>query len=390
MHARPTLALPPSRSTRVLLACLGALLCACGPAADTTPDSSQPGRTSGLVLVDPQHPAHPNWVDLGDIPLGETVRYEVPLLNQEPGPLVIQSIQSGCSCTVPSIYYQASDGSIVHGQLTNRGNVLTLPEGAVAKLLLEVDSLRSPTRNKPKLVVLRIVSDSPTAPFLSLDVRLMVVAQFLAAPSAIDLGRVAINGGGQGQTRVLSVGPEGLQITGVSSTSEGLVASIEETTELGRVGWTLRATVAPPIPLGYRELEIVLATSAPEGEEEGRPFSIPVRVNGVPDFELRPSRLLLQPTNPGEADLAEASLTAHIPGLRFLIEEVTLAGERAQDLGVSVTPDSPDVTGRSSRWVLRLDALADLGAEGCSGTVTVVTDNAEIGTLQVPYIRLPR
>lgn len=388
MHPRP------QPKTALLLAtlllCLGAQLGACGAEPSSAPDSAHPGRTSGLVIQDPQHPAHPNWVDLGDIPLGETVRYEVPLLNLEPGPLVIQRIQSGCSCTVPSIYYQTPEGEVIHGDLQSGGDVLELPEGAVAKLLLEVDSTRSPTRNKDKLVVLRIVSDSPTAPFLSLDVRLLVVAPFRAAPGAIDLGRVAINAGGQGLTRVLSEDPAQYQIKGVLSTSEGVVARLQESTQMGRPGWDLHVTVPPPIPLGYRELEVVLETSAPEGEDESRPFVIPVRVNGVPDFELLPSRLLLQPASRGAADTAEVALVAQMPGLRFLVEGVTLAGERTDDISLSITADRPDITGRSSRWILRLEASVDLGDEGCSGTATIVTDNPEIGTLEVPYIRLPR
>ena len=201
MNHRPHRRRPP---LHWLLACA---LAACAPAGDAPPPSDASAAPmpelppGGLAIVDPQHPAHPTWVELGDIPLGEVVRYEVPLRNRERGPLVIQSIRSGCSCTIPSVYYEADDGHVLQGDLQSAGNVLTVPAGAVVKLQLEVDSKRSPTRNKPKLVVVRIVTDSPTAPFTSLDVRMRIDAPLLAEPAAIDLGRVAVHARAEGSTR---------------------------------------------------------------------------------------------------------------------------------------------------------------------------------------------
>lgn len=382
----------PSLHALLLCTSLVLPLAGCGPAAedsDSTGDtrvSALAGGEGGLAIVDPQHPAHPNWVDLGAIPFGDTVRYEVPLANLEAGPQVIQSIQSGCSCTVPSIYYEAPDGTVVRGNLHDRGNVLTVPAGGVAKLLLEVDSTQSPTRNKPKLVVVRIVTDSPTVPFTSLDVRMRIDAPFVAVPAAVDLGRVAINGGGRGSTRILPEGEDQPRITGVLGASEGVIASVAEDIQVGRLGWRLDVELPAPLRPGYRELEVQLSTTV--AGEEARPFVVPVRVNAVQDFEVRPSRLLLQPPSPGAADLAEVALVAYMPGLRFHVSEVSLHGERTDDLEITALADRPDITGRSQRWVLRLEAQGDLGPEACSGTVTVVTDSPEIGTLEVPYIRL--
>jgi hypothetical protein len=385
MHRPIGLIRPRPALLLVLLAACGA-----GSSSDEAPTApaSGPSDAAGLALIEPDHPAHPGWVDLGNIPLGEIREQSIPLRNLENRPVTIRSIRAGCSCTIPSIRYEDAEGALVTGDPSGPGDVITLPALTEAELVLRVDSRRAPVRNKPKLITIRIVTDSEVEPYLTVEARLFVEAAFRTAPDAIDLGRVPINGGGDGATRVFTADASGRQVAGVASVPDGLEAVVTESYQLGVTAWNLEVRAVPPVKAGYAVHQVLLATTGPEGEGEGEPFAVEVRVNGVPDLEVRPTRLLLRPPGAGELARAEVQLFSHLPGQRMRVLDAELEGPFADELLIELRADHPDDDGRSSTWTVVLSAPRDLGPDPIAGTLTLTLDDPQHPELVVPYLTL--
>ena len=366
-----------------------------GAAAARSPDRAGAAPSgaktdTGLQPVNPAHPAHPGFVDMGPIPLGEVREHALELANREGRPLTVRSIQTGCACTIPSLTYTGPDGQLVRGNMRGPGDVLTLPAGVTAELLLRVDSRVAPVRNKPKLVTVRIVTDSERNPFTTLEVRVFVDSPFRTAPDAVDIGRVATHGGGSGATRIFQAGDARRSLVDVLEVPEGLSATLSPSDYLGEPAWALEVRALPPVRLGYATHVVQLATTGPGGEGEGEPFAVEVRVTGVPDVEVRPTRFLLRPLAAGQLPLAEVVLLAHMPGQRLLVQGAEISGTEAEKLRVELIPSRPDEAGASAQWLLRLEALEELGPEGVHGTVTLALDDEQIGALEVPYLSLPQ
>jgi hypothetical protein len=385
---------PLGRLSLVLLLAVSACDTSADPAAaPELADTAQPSGANvapagGLALIEPAHPAHPGWVDLGDLPLGVVHEHVIPLKNLEDRPLTVRSIRAGCSCTLPSISYVGDDGQRVVGDPTGPGDVITLPPLAEAELVLRVDTKRAPVQNKPKLIQVRIVTNSELEPYLTVDARLLVVAAFRCAPTAVDLGRVPLNGGGRGATRVFPGDDSGRQITGVASVPEGLEALVSESYQLGLTAWDLEVRVQPPITPGYRTHQVQLSTTGPDGEGEGEPYTVEVRLTGVADVEIRPTRLLLRPLTLGELPRGEVQLFSHLTGHRLLIEGATVEGPGAEKLLVELRPDLPDDDGRSATWTIVLQASKALGPDPMMGVLKLTLDDPQHPELTVPYVSL--
>jgi hypothetical protein len=374
-----------------------ALSAACG-AGD--PPAGEPGTapaeagavatgTGGLVVKDPHHPAHPGWRDLGVIPLGQVVTHVVELENREGRALTIQNVRAGCACAVPSIAYRTAEGKLVTGDVRSTERVLTLPPGAVAELSVQVDSRRAPLKNSQKVVSVRLVSDSESDPYLTIELQFTVESHFTVAPERLDLGEVAEHGSGEGSTRILALGE--LVLGEPPAAPAGFEVWIEESLYLGRTGWDLHARVVPPLPLGYGEHRLTLATRHPDGSP-GPPLEVLLSATGVPDTEIEPPRLLLRPAEPaGDAAgvfQAEVVVRSNLAGQRFTLSAAGLDGPAAAVLDVELVPRAPDSAGRSSSWTVRLTSTGELPAGPLEGLLTLVSDDPALPELCVPYLRL--
>jgi hypothetical protein len=380
-----------SLALALFLACVGA---ACGGAPSSGAVPETPETLGGLAVVDPEDPEHPWSIELGTVPDGETVERVVRLENRlraadgEPMPLTIRSILSGCSCTLPSISYAAADGTRVHGDPRAGNGVITLPPGAVAELVLHVDTRSAPVKNRPKLIVIRIVTDSPSDPYLSLEVRVLVDAPFGAAPPLINLGPVGVNAGGAGAVDVYAVHPEQeREIVRVLEAPPNVETELERK-PLGPGLWTLRARLLPPIPQGHQEYVIRLGTTGPGGIGEGRPFEVRLAAQGTPDVQILPERLLLAVPPGGGAERAEAEILSRIPGQRFAVVGARLEGGASDRLRVELVPASPDQDGRSGRWLVRLVASEPLVEPAVAGKLVLRLDDSQFPELQAAYLKL--
>ena len=350
-------------------------------------DSGGTAQVGGLLLLEPEDKSKPLWVEIGEIQLGDVRDKVVRLFNNEDRPLVIQQIQAGCSCTSVNVSYVDEHGAKVVGDVRSSTQVLTLPKGAIADLALHVDSRNAPTKNKDKVVVVRIVTDSATEPYFSFDAHMRVNAAFQAVPPAIDLQRIAANSGGEGSTELAMIDVRGERLVDVLEAPPGVEATLTLGQRAGAEVWTLSAHVKPPLALGYFDKPIRLRTTGQNGVGEGHPFEVPLRFYAVGDVDVMPAKLLLAHPAPGAPERGECDVFMRLPGARVRVVGHSFVGEHGEQLHVEITAVTPDTQGRSAHWHIAVTPQGELGREALSGTLVLETDDAQFPRIEVPWLR---
>ena len=342
----------------------------------------------GFVFLDPQHPAHPNWADLGDIELGDTAHTTVRMRNVEDHPITIDTVLSGCSCTAPEISAVTESGERIVGNARASSKALVVPPGATVELALSVDSRLSPARNKDKLVLVRLTTDDEHDPYLSIELRMKVVSAFQSAPPELDLQRVARNGGAMGTVEIAAIGESGRRLIEVLETPPELGATLLEGREMGLSPlWTLHVTLRAPLPLGPQERVLRLSTSHESGIGEGRPFEVKVRWNAVEDVEVVPPRILFLADPALGREVGRVELFSRLAGARLRIVQASVAGPSTDGLEVTFEPalTELDSEGKASRWRVTVDPRGRTGP--IDGTLTILTDDPTVPRFDVPMLR---
>lgn len=346
----------------------------------------RPPQVGGFEVLEPADPVHPFALELGRLEAGAKVQRRLRLLNREGRALTVRSLQAGCSCTGTVLRVLGGGGS-VQAEGSGPGLNLSVPKGGEAELFLEISAALSPTKNSPKLVLVRLTSDSERAPYQTFEVRFLVHEPISASPATIWMQNVPQSFGGTGRTELSNLLNTGEIITGVAHCPEPLTASLRTDVRAGVTIWTLDVTMPAPIELGRHGFEVRLATSGPAGTGVGAPVVVPVEVQVVPDVAFRPDLMMLRRPDPGSAHEAASELAAHLPGQRFKLSAPALTGELAGKLEVLLDPFEPDEKGRASRWAVRLRALGPLGADPAVGMLRLATDDPALPVLEVRYFK---
>lgn len=344
-----------------------------------------PPRQAGLVVLEPDDPYHPDLIEFGTLPFGGSHNRVVRLKNLDPVPVTVRNVQAGCACTVPKLSTTDADGNVVYGDMRSRTNVLVVPPGAVAELELEVDTHRAPVKNKDKVVVIRIVTDSEQEPYLSLNVHLKVDTPLIVTPPLLGLPKVPQYGGAEGAVVITPFGDSGRLPTEVLEVPEGLEATLTapDPSNVAR-SWGLAVRVLPPVPLGMQEHKVSIGTTGPGGQGAGDPFEVLVRVTGVPDLQVVPARLALVP-NQG-APTARCRVVSNLAGRSLVVTEAVVEGDGADSLEVELVPIQPDADGASSSWDVRLAAPEGTDATGWAGKLVLRFSDAQQPVLEIPFI----
>lgn len=342
----------------------------------------------GFVFLDPQHPAHPNWADIGDLELGETATTTVRMRNVEDHPITIDSVLAGCSCTTPSIAAITSSGERIVGDARASSRVLVVPPQAVVELELHVDSRLSPARNKDKLVVVRLTTDDEHDPYLSIELRMKVTSAFQCVPAELDLQRIARNGGALGRVDIAAIGDSGRRLLEVLEPPPELGVTLAEANPMGvSPVWSLHVTVRPPLPLGAQERILRIGTSHASGVGEGRPYEIKVRWTATEDVEVSPARMLFLRDGTLGRELAQTELFARLAGQTIAITGSSIEGPGTEGLVVQVEPAAPVADGRSARWRISVDPGAGKQLGKLEGRVILTTDDASYPRFEIPIAR---
>lgn len=336
-------------------------------------------------FLEPQHAGHPNWVDMGDIPLGEVREATVRIKNVEGVPIRIEQVTAGCSCTRPQITVVLPSGERVPGDPNARDFVALAPPDSVLEVTLRVDSTQAPVKNKDKIVLVRMTTDSKTSPYVTLEARMKIHAPLQPVPPDIDLERLGVNAGKEGRTDIMPVVPSGEKVLGVLETPEGLTARIEPIEISGVPVWRLHVRVDPPVRPGYQEQYVKLSTSGPSGFGEGRPLSVKVRWFAAEDVEVAPPRLLFVRQPQSAVERAVGELITHMPGHRLKVVSHRVEGVDASTLNIAIEPRDPDADGRAKTWSISLERAAGSGG-ALSGSLVLELDDAQHPRLEVPLI----
>jgi len=390
------------------LAALALLALATGPgcgaeaggapsSADGAGDAPSEGADDGgrgLVFVPGEAPAEPSYGegparpyfhDFGRVPDGEVAEHVFRLRNTDPRPVAIKRVVPSCGCTVPSVRYVADDGSLVHGEpITSKApELLSIPPGALVELALRIETADIRDKNVDKLLMVTVTTDSPNGYYLTLETHIVASRPFELVPNGIQLGAVAVNGGGGGAIEAVRALGFDERLTGVLRTPPGVTAELVPRDPPDGRAWTVSARLAPPLELGAWKGELLLATETAAGEP-GEPLVVPMAARVVPDLQCDPARLVFY-ADPGA--FGHTTLSSLLPGHRLRVLEAAVDPAHRELLAVSFEPAHPDGEGRSGEWTLRLEPRDPLATEAdlLSGEVVLRLDDAQHPEVRVPY-----
>lgn len=377
----------PSAQIRAprLLACLalaGVAACHRDPATGAARALASADAPGGLQIVDPPNPDQPWDFDLGTVPLGEKVTRTILLRSDEDRPLTLKDMTSPCSCTSLEIFTTDAKGERVAGDFTGEGDVIVLPPRAQAELVVHVDTEAVPARNTAKRIRLVARTDSPTDPFLAIEVHLVVDQPFQMVPGVLRLGNVPASQGTRAEAKVVSQNERGEVLSGAIETPPDVRASLELDLAAVFQQWTLSVEMTPPVAPGPFERILKIGTTGPAGE--GRPYAVRITGVGVADIAVDPTRFAFSSRAVGAS--AEVEVIAHLVGARLMVKDVRLDAAAKGLLKSEATPIEPDTLGRSARWKVRLYAERDLPAGPFGGRAIIATDDPESPELSVPYL----
>ncbi len=345
-----------------LLLSLPLCLTACDPARDLAPVTD---NESGLVIdnEDPADPARPHYFNIGMLEHGTRSELPVYLVNRAAEEVTIQHVDPACMCTCAKrIRLVDEAGTILEeGDVKRRGNVLTVPPGGRVQLLIGVNT-RSVVANTKKLAIMRVVSDHPENPYLTIEVHLETNRAFMVTPASIRLGEIPQGYGGSAQTSIMT-GKRGggERLMDVKSTTGDIETNLDYLFVNGEHTWTLTATVPPLKPMGALREKVVLRTLLEDGEEDT--LEIDVWAQVVDDVGFDRSNPHFGALNFGETRTLNLDLVARVPGMRVRMEGVELTGPASDHLTVTWSPkygEYVDDDGAAERWTLKIVTHAEL------------------------------
>ncbi|MBI1379634.1 MAG: DUF1573 domain-containing protein [Planctomycetaceae bacterium] len=364
------------------------LLVGCGPA---------PLPPSGLLALDPatnqpsaDPEARPHYHNFGRIAFGERVHHAFRFQNTDPAPVTIHQVQSSCGCSVADLRRVDRAGNVLEqGRPDQPGALLVVPPGGLCEIELRVDTQALSQRDAPKLVTVRVGTDSVQRPWITLEATLHVELGFVYTPATLELSRVPQGQGAAGSVVIRREGDLGLRLSGVLDHPPGF--DVELTDDPGQPGdlWHLSVVVPPGLPPGSTIGNVRLGTRGPDGEP-GRELTIPVVARILADIAVQPSQLILRSRGDAETVEQEARIESLVDGLRFRIEQAELIGVGAEHLKVESVPLDPDTRGRSRLWTVRLIAPRSALETPLGGTLRLTLDDAQTPTIELRYAAMRR
>lgn len=356
-------------------------LLACAGEAPETSES-----TGGLVITNPGEDERDYFYDFGEIPDGTKVSHTFILENTDSVPVTIQDMQPACSCTMPVISYRDEAGELVRGKRFEEP-VITLPPGALAELVIEVDTNHVKMKNVDKLTAVMLRCDSVNTPYMRFEMHLIATSAYQVTPEKIDLGDVPISSGGRGQVDIITGVPGSLfRILGLAEKSEGLEVQVSEREGLAEPLWRVDAALLPPLEFGQWRGEIVLNSTGSDGAEDGPPLHVQVIARVVPDVVVYPTVLGFTPGPEGAGLSAVGTLTALAPGHRVKIVDALLQGQVPESFRVAYEAISPDAEGRSQRWQVSVEASGPISAPLLTGSVQLTLDDPALDPVEVTFV----
>lgn len=341
----------------------------------------------GLTVLNPQNSDRPFYHDFGEIPFGDEAECVLEVQNQEDVPLTIRSITPACGCTAPAVRWTDANGQVQDRKMRPDAKAIVLPPKAKAELRLKVDTHQIHQRNTVKLVNVRILTDSRQNPHITLELNMNAVEAMNIVPvRGLNLGQVPRNGGAAGKVEVVDAEPgSGHRVTGVLDPPAELQVSIEEREFGGASVFEVHVRLMPPLAVGLYRSEVVLATTGPGGEGEGRPIHVPITAQIGEDLIVSPASLQFALVKAGQGGRIQAQLQARIGGAQVRVVDSRIEGTGSEHLKLHHKALDPGPGGRAEavNLFLELDPSAPAGEFG--GQIVLELDDPETPELRIPY-----
>lgn len=395
----PMISSVPNRPARRLLrhlpwpalAALGlALLAAgCGGADGGAHGGPADLTGEGLVIVRGGSPAdpevegslpRPNFHDFGAVPWGEVVEHTFELRNTDPVSVVLMRATPSCNCTIPRLVSVAPDGAETLADSSDPEGLLRIPPGGTLRVDLRVDTKAVLQPNRDKLVSVRLVTDSPSSAYITLEIHLVATRDLTVFPTVADLKNVATSVGGSVDVTISTAGEETLRPTEVLQSPAGFAVSMGPDPR-SDVHWIVTTRLDPGAPEGFAGGTITIGTVDLEGEA-GPPLQFPTRALVVPDVQVSPPGVSLRPSGAGLAH--QVRVLSHLPGHRFRIDRVEI---QPDDLPGLETVAVPRGAGDSaSSWDIQVTVAEPDPLRRYEGTLIVHLDDPQYPRLEVPLV----
>jgi hypothetical protein len=357
---------------------MGLFLSACGGA---------PGSEGGLTITNPAS-ERPYFYDFGALQSGVIVEHTFELRNDDDVPVTIQDLQASCSCSAPEVSYTDAAGELVKGDRFGKP-VIVLPPGAVASVVIEVDTSHVRLKNVDKLAQVRLRCDSPVTPFITFEMHMIVELAFQVTPEQLNMKDVPISGGGHISTDIIRAIPgSSAAVLELLESTPGLEVNIDAFESFGEKVWRVSAVLMPPLELGPWRGEIQLSTTKDleGGSPPGPVLTIPVLARVVQDIVFQPATLGFSPFSPANGALSRSTVTALAAGHRIKILSARVEGDVPPGLELTYEPKTPDGEGRSEEWRLELLAPPTYPRERVVGKVVVELDDPNVSSLEAAFI----
>ena len=195
---------------------------------------------ASVALAQPRLAIDGPLFDFGQVDQGMTVDHVFRLVNQGTEPLTLEQVQPSCGCTVA-----VTSATII-------------PPGQSGELTIQLDTLKL-AGHTTKTVAIH--SNDPAVPVAGITLTGNVLADVVAAPATLYLGRLRRGSVGQFAVAV-SPGRPGaaVEITGVQPGSRYLTTRIDPV--LDGPGQRVIVETSPEIPLGKFNAEVRISTTS--------------------------------------------------------------------------------------------------------------------------------
>ena len=354
------------RSLILLLACL----------CSTVGCRETPSPSSNGLVIEGGDVERPYFHDFGTILDGMSPSHTYRFRNTERNPVTLKDVLASCSCAVPTVRVISRTGDVTPGRLRNEDAVCVVPPGDVLEVEVMMDTSRIRRKNTDRLSTVRLRTSSSVTPFHTLEMHVKVQQLIQATPWEIELGEIPRNEVGRGETVVIvAVQDADVELRAAISLSPELEVTVTEEERFGQRVWIVEATLEPGLPIGPWAGALQLIVDAPAFEPPERQVRVPVRANVVKDIVLRPRRVFLMQSNPRGAEFTAEAL---IPGARFIVSSVVLKDCPAKLYTTEVTPISPDVRGRASKWKILVKPTEASRQSEVNARLVVTLDSGEV------------
>lgn len=327
-------------------------------------------------------------VDFGTVYRGERIHHLFTLRNRGTADLLIKEIHNSCACSAASL---SIDGRrIEEPELTGakRLGVLSPGEEAQLEVTLRTGTFSVAGKDADVNKTIRIDSDDPDRPVLTLRIHASVVSPFTVAPDSLDFGVVTRGAGAKLSVLLRSDQLGDFPITGASAAMPELVdATVTrvETAPDEPPTWRLDAEIRRTAPLGEYETNVDLAVA----HERVKEIAIQLHVSIAPAVEFidnKPDRtdlLDFEVVTTGTPKTIELLIENHDPAVAYLLRDAAIGSCKPSSEGFTIESEELE---KGVRYRVRLTAPATLGKSSYfQGEVVLTADHPDVPLRKIRF-----